>query len=107
MDLLERYLQAVGQYLPQHFLIGPGLFPLYWFTLLKSFPLLLLAYAVAQAANFIFGGGTSVGAAIGHFPYVAFIFWAVMTSGFAVFEYAQGKCFAEVKWSKEWNPRDL
>src|SRR5271170_8444736 len=99
MDLLERYLQAVGQYLPargktdtlaelranllaemegreeelgrplnesevaaviekhgsppivasrylpQRSLIGPALFPLYWFTLLKSFPLLLLVYA--------------------------------------------------------------
>jgi hypothetical protein len=161
MDLLERYLQAVGQYLPakgkedtlaelrsnllaemenreeelgrslneadvaavlehhgrpvmvavrylpQHFLIGPGLFPLYWFTLLKSLPLLLLAYAVAQAANFIFGGGTSVGAAIGHLPYVAFIFWSVMTLFFSVIEYAQGKYFSEVKWSQKWNPRDL
>lgn len=161
MDLLERYLQAVGQYLPgrgkndtlaelranllaeieghekelgrplneaetatvlehhgrpvivasqylsQHYLIGPGLFPLYWFTLLKSFPLVVLAYAVAQAASFIFGGGVSVGAAIGHFPYVALTFWAVVTLGFAVFEYGQGKYFAEVKWAKDWNPRDL
>jgi len=102
-----RPVMVAARYLPQHFLIGPGLFPLYWFTLLKSFPLLLLAYAVAQAANFIFGVGTSVGAAIGHLPYVAFIFWAVMTLGFAIFEYAQGKYFAELKWSKEWNPRDL
>jgi len=102
-----RPAMVAARYLPQHFLIGPGLFPLYWFTLLKSFPMLLLAYAVAQAANFIFGGGTSVGAAIGHLPYVAFIFWSVMTLGFAVFEYAQGKYFAEVKCSKEWNPCDL
>jgi hypothetical protein len=102
-----RPVMVAARYLPQHFLIGPGLFPLYWFTLLKSFPLVVLAYAVAQAANFIFGGGTSVGAVIGHFPYVAFIFWAVMTLGFAVFEYAQGKYFAGLKWSREWNPRDL
>jgi hypothetical protein len=102
-----RPVMVAARYLPQHFLIGPGLFPLYWFTLLKSFPLLLLAYAVAQAVNFLFGVGTSVGAAIGHLPYVAFIFWAVMTLGFAVFEYAQGKYFGEVKWSKEWDPRDL
>jgi hypothetical protein len=161
MDLLERYLQAVGQYLPakgkddtlaelranllaemdgrveelgrplneaevaavleqhgrpvivaarylpQHSLIGPGLFPLYWFTLLKSFPLVVLAYAAAQAANFIFGGRTSIGTAIGHFPYVAFTFWGVVTLGFAVFEFAQGRYFAQVKFAKEWNPREL
>jgi hypothetical protein len=102
-----RPVVVASRYLPQHFLIGPGLFPLYWFTLLKSFPLVVLAYAVAQAANFVFGRGVSVGAVIGHFPYVAFTFWAVVTLGFAAFEYGQGKYFAEVKWAKEWNPRDL
>ena len=161
MDLLERYLQAVGQYLPakgkddtlaelranllaemdgrveelgrplnetevaavleqhgrpvivaarympQHSLIGPGLFPLYWFTLVKSFPLVALAYAAVQAANLIFGGGTNIGAAIGHFPYVAFTFWGVVTLGFAAFEFAQGRYFAQVKFAKQWNPSEL
>jgi hypothetical protein len=161
MDLLERYLQAVGQYLPakgkddtlaelranllaemdgrveelgrplnetevaavleqhgrpvivaarylpQHSLIGPGLFPLYWFTLVKSFPLVALAYAAVQGVNFIFGGGTNIGAAIGHFPYVAFTFWGVVTLGFAAFEFAQGRYFAQVKFAKEWNPSEL
>lgn len=103
-----RPVVVAARYLPQHFLIGPGLFPLYWFTLLKSFPLVLLAYAVVQAANFIFGEKTaSVGSAIGHLPGVLFTFWAVVTLGFAVFEFAQGRYFAQVKWSKEWNPRDL
>src|SRR5665213_3159971 len=103
MDLLERYLQAVGQhlpakskndtlaelrenllaqieareeelgrplteaevatileehgrpmlvamrYLPQQSLIGPELFPIYWITMKKSLPLLVLAYAAVQA----------------------------------------------------------
>jgi hypothetical protein len=108
--VLEQHGQPVivaARYLPHHSLIGPGLFPLYWFTLLKSFPLVALAYVVTRAANFIFGGGTNLGAAIGHFPYVLFTFWAVVTLGFAIFEYAQGKYFAEVRWAKEWNPRDL
>jgi hypothetical protein len=102
-----RPVLVAARYLPQRFLIGPGLFPLYWFTLLKSVPFVILAYAAAQVANFLFGGGITIGAAIGHFPYVAFTFWAVMTLGFAVFEFAQGRYFAEVKWSKDWNPRDL
>ncbi len=109
-SVLEQHGRPVvvaSRYLPQHYLIGPGLFPLYWFTLLKCFPLVLLAYAVAQAANFIFGGRPDVAAAIGHFPYVALTFWAVVTLGFAVFEYGQGRYFTELKWTKDWNPRDL
>jgi hypothetical protein len=109
--VLEQHGRPVivaARYLPQHFLIGPGLFPLYWLTLLKSFPLVLLAYAAAQVASFIFGAnGVSVGSAIGHFPYVAFTFWAVVTAGFAVFEFAQGRYFEQVKLAKDWNARDL
>jgi hypothetical protein len=140
MDLLERYLQAVGQYLPtkgkddtlaelranllaemdgrmeelgrplnedevgavlekhgsppvvaarylpQQSLIGPALFPLYRFTSLKSFPLVLLAYAAVQATKYIFGGeGWSFGSAIGHLPFVAFTFWAWDDSGIRYF----------------------
>ncbi len=162
MDLLERYLQAVGQYLPtkgkgdtlaelranllaemdgrveelgrplnedevaavlekhgspavvatrylpQQSLIGPALFPLYRFTLLKSFPLVLLVYAAVQAAKYIFDGeGWSFGSAVGHLPFVAFMFWAWMTLGFAVFEFAQGRYFARVKWPETWNVREL
>src|SRR5277367_3330872 len=53
-SVLEQHGRPVvvaSRYLPQHFLIGPGLFPLYWFTLLKSLPLVALAYAVAQSVN--------------------------------------------------------
>ncbi len=161
MDLLERYLQAVGQYLlgsktdtlaelranlvaeiegreeelgrpltedeiaavierhgppaivaarylPQQSLIGPALFPLYWFTLIKSFPLVLLAYAVVQVCNYIFGGGDwSFGSAIGHLPFVILTFWSWMTLGFAAFEFAQGRFIARVKWPQTWNPRSL
>jgi hypothetical protein len=99
---------VASRYLPQQALIGPGLFPLYWFTLIKSFPLVILAYTVAQVANFIFGGGgVAIGAAIGHFPSVAFTFWGVVTLGFAVFEFAQGRFFAPIKWAEAWDPREL
>jgi hypothetical protein len=162
MDLLERYLQAVGQYLPakgkkdtlaelranllaemdgraeelgrplnesevaavlekhgspaavaarylpRQFLIGPSVFPLYWFTLRKSFPLVLVVYATVQATKYLFGGGNwSLGSAIGHLPFVVFTFWAWMTLGFSVFEFAQGKFFASVKCQETWSVRDL
>ena len=101
-----RPVVVASRYLPQHFLIGPGLFPMYWFTLLKSFPLVLLAYAAAQGANFVFGGG-SFGAAIGHLPNVLFTFWAAVTLGFAIFEFAQGRYFERVRFCGAWNPLEL
>lgn len=100
---------VASRYLPQQSLIGPGLFPLYWFTLMRSFPLVVLAYTVAQAANFIFGRGGAAGiaAAILHFPYVALTFWGIVTLGFAIFEYAQGRYFERIKFSEAWDPREL
>jgi hypothetical protein len=103
-----RPMVVASRYLPQHSLIGPGLFPMYWYTLVKSFPLVLLAYAAAQGANFVFGGGSvSFGAALGHLPSVLFTFWSVVTLGFAVFEFAQGRFFDRVRFSQSWNPLDL
>jgi hypothetical protein len=163
MDLLERYLQAVGQhlpakskndtlaelranllaqieareeelgrplietelaaileehgrpmlvamrYLPQQSLIGPELFPIYWITMKKSLPLLLLAYAAVQVVALVFQGGSGFnpGAAIGHLPFVLLTFWAWITLAFAVFEFAHGRYFAEIKVSKRWNPFDM
>ncbi|MDW5265685.1 MULTISPECIES: hypothetical protein [Acidobacteriaceae] len=162
MDLLERYLQAVGQHLPartrldtlaelrenllaqieareeelgrpltqaevasvleahgrpvlvaaqyqsQQYLIGPGLFPIYSLTMKKSLPLVLLAYATAQAVGLIFQKGSfDVWAAIGHLPFALLTFWGCVTLAFALFEFAQGRYFAEIKVSNRWNPNDL
>ena len=110
--VLERHGRPVvvaSRYLPQHYLIGPGLFPIYWYTLLKSFPLVVLAYVVAQGSFFLFGGGGAAefGTAIAKFPYVVFTFWAWMTLGFAAFEFAQGRYIGQIKWDKGWDPRTL
>ena len=166
MELLKRYLQAVGEHLPargredtlaelranieaemeareeeldralteaevaavleahgmpvlvasrygsQHFLIGPTLFPMYWYTLKRSFPLLVLAYAVVQLVSIILGSGSGadmgqrIGAAVGHFPAVALTFWSIVTLGFAIFEYGQGRFFPKLTLPK-WSVRDL
>lgn len=166
MDLLERYLQAVGEHLPvkgradtlaelranleaeiegseeelnrpltetemaqvleahgmpvlvaarygpQHFLIGPQLFPFYWYTLKRSFPLVLAVYACIQlvAAMTQSGSGLDlgqrIGSAVAHFPGVALTFWGVMTLGFAAFEYAQGRFIPKMTLPK-WSVRDL
>jgi hypothetical protein len=111
-DVLEKHGRPVlvaARYLPQQHLIGPAWFPIYWFTLKRSFPFVVLAYVVTQVAAWLFQGGKGldVGAAIGHFPSVALTFWAVVTLGFACFESAQGRYFHQVNLSKGWNPNDL
>jgi len=111
-EVLEKHGRPVlvaARYLPQQHLIGPAWFPIYWFTLKKSFPLVVLAYAVTQVAAWLFQSGShvDVGAVLGHFPAVALIFWAVFTLGFACFEYAEGRYFHRVNFSRAWNPNDL
>jgi hypothetical protein len=111
-DVLEKHGRPVlvaARYLPQQHLIGPAWFPIYWFTLKRSFPFVVLAYVLTQAAAWLFQGGKGVdmGAAIGHFPSVALTFWAVVTLGFTCFEYAQGRYFHQLNLSKGWNPNDL
>jgi hypothetical protein len=166
MELLERYLKAVGEHLPargredtlrelranleaeiegreeelrrslnsaeiagvleahgvpvlvaarygqQQFLIGPGLFPFYWYTLKKSFPLVVTAYAVVQGITVILTTGSAdqlgprIGSAAAHFPAVALTFWAVMTLGFAVFEYVQGRYIPRLTLP-HWSVSDL
>src|ERR1700722_4540002 len=87
-SVLEKHgrpMLVAARYLPQQSLIGPGLFPIYWFTLKKSFPFVVLAYGVTQIVPLVFVGSGSfnLGSAIGHFPGVALTFWAVVTLGFA------------------------
>jgi hypothetical protein len=166
MELLDRYLQAVGEHLPakgradtlaelranleaeiegredaagrplteaevaqvleahgmpvmvaarygqQHFVVGPQLFPFYWYTLKRSFPLVVAAYAAVQLITAIMqaGSGQDLGRRIGdaaaHFPSVALTFWAIMTLGFAIFEYAQGRHIPQMTLPK-WSVRDL
>jgi hypothetical protein len=111
-DVLEKHGRPVlvaARYLPQHHLIGPAWFPIYWFTLKRSFPFVVLVYVVTNVVAWLFQGGrgVDVGAAVGHFPSVALTFWAVVTLGFASFEYAQGRYFHQVDLSKGWNPNDL
>ncbi len=111
-DVLEKHgrpMLVAARYLPQQYLIGPAWFAIYWFALKKSFPFLVAVYAVTQVVAALAQGGKgfNIGAAIGHFPSVALTFWAWITLGFAFFEFAQGRYFQKVDFSKGWNPNDL
>jgi hypothetical protein len=104
-----RPVLVAARYLPQQYLIGPSLFPIYWITLKRSFPVMVLVYVATQCALLIFEGPGAfrLGAAIGHLPSVILIFWAVLTAGFAMFELMQGRYFATVKMPSGWNVKDL
>jgi hypothetical protein len=68
----------------------------------------VLAYGVTQIVAWVFvGGHFDPGVAIAHFPSVALTFWAVITLGFACFEFAQGRYFHVANLSQAWNPNDL
>ncbi len=103
---------VAARYGPQHFLIGPALFPFYWYTLKRIFPLVALVYAVVQMAAILLGSdsgadlGGRIGTAVAHFPGVALTFWGVVTLGFAVFEHAQGQYFPKLTLPR-WSVRDL
>jgi hypothetical protein len=96
------------RYRPQQSLIGPTLFPIYWYTLKRSLPLVLLGFTVVTALRLMADGFTtaSLQSAVWNLPGVLLTFWAVVTLGFAAFEYAQGRYIAKIEAPK-WTVRDL
>lgn len=103
-----RPMLVAAQYLPHQYLIGPGIFPIYWMTMKKSLPWMVLAYAFAQTLSLVFQGGSfNAWAAIGHLPFALLTFWGCVTLAFAAFEFAQGRYFDEIKISNRWNPNEL
>jgi hypothetical protein len=44
-------MMVAARYLPQRSLIGPAMFPFYWYTLKASLPWVVLAYVAAQGVR--------------------------------------------------------
>ena len=74
--LIKHYghpMVVAARYMPQKHLVGPGLFPYYWFTLTRALGLAAVVYVIVNACMFAFGHGT-IGDAfrqIAQFPNVA------------------------------------
>jgi len=100
-------LCVAARYQPQRTLIGPEMFPVYWYTLKRSFPFVVLAYAVVLIARFAIGGEalSRLPAAVWGFSGIALTFWAIMTLGFAVFDYVQQNYGS--KGQPRWSVREL
>jgi hypothetical protein len=95
------------RYLPPRYLIGPALFPMYWFVLRLGWlciygPWLIIVIGLKIFASF--GAAHAGAAATGMFePFFRslFIQFAVITGVFVVIE----RTHAKAPWLQNWNPR--
>lgn len=106
-------LQVAGRYQRQQYLIGPAVFPVYWFVLRLSLTWCAAIYMIAKAVE-IAANGASAGAIIGaiaYLPWVLLINAAVVTLVFAGIEAAgtryPGKCVPMAPMAPAWSPADL
>jgi hypothetical protein len=104
-----RPILVAAQYLPQRYLIGPTMFPIYLLTLQKTAPIVALLYFLVSASVRILSGGTLAaaigGSLLGLVP-VLLLFWGLMTMTFAILDFAQVECGEGSGW-QNWDPGKL
>jgi hypothetical protein len=113
VELLRRCgdpMQVAQRYLPQRYLIGPALFPLYWFVLRGALYIWAIPWLLVWFGYLIFSPAyraANPGLAQVHNLaelWISLVYWAFMvTIGFAVLERRGG--FARLGW--RWDPRRL
>jgi hypothetical protein len=107
-------MQVAARYKPQQYLIGPGMFPTYWFVLRLAMGWALLIYVIVSTV-LIFAGenpsGTAVAEAMFRIPSILMTVAAWVTLAFAGIEFAITRCPA--KWqapgipAADWSPASL
>jgi hypothetical protein len=115
-DVLRRHghpLLVAARYQPQRSLIGPEIFPFYWFTVQRVLPLVVGVYLLAMAANIIFGSQDTpiaqhfdVGRLITGLFGAIFQFLAWVTICFAAVEFFKGDLRDKI-YHPSWDPRKL
>ena len=106
-----RPMLVAARYMPQHYLIGPEVFPFYLLTLRKAAPLVVLLYFVAHVAGFIFAPNpgafaASMARSFVQLVPVLLIFWGSVTLTFAILEYVHRQHGQGAGWN-EWDPAKL
>jgi hypothetical protein len=99
---------VAARYLPQHALIGPALFPFYIYVLQRTFPFVALAYGAVIGVQHLLAGVpfSALPDELVHFWSVALTFWAIVTLGFAAFEYIQNTTNMRMP-VPHWSVKDL
>jgi hypothetical protein len=102
-------LVVAMRYLPQRHLIGPTIFPFYWFVLEKALMIGLLVYTISNAITLALQApllSKFIGVVLG-FPWVAFMIVAWVTLVFAGIEFALTKYQKQCEGFLKWSPRKL
>jgi len=97
------------RYLPQRQLIGPTIFPFYWYVLEKALMIGLLVYTISNAITLALQApvvSRFIAVVLG-FPWVAFMIAAWVTVVFAGMEFAFARYHKQCQWFTDWSPRKL
>ena len=102
-----RPMLVAMRYRPQRYLIGPGLFPMYWFVLRVALLCYLVPWAIAGFVLLVFGTSRPVGEVLGSFwgsLWTALgMQFSIITIVFAAIEHFH----ASSNVLDNWNPRTL
>jgi hypothetical protein len=90
------------RYLPQRYLIGPALFPMYWFVLRLGWLFFFGPWLILGIGANLFAGGHFQGL-LEPFSRAVLINFAAITGVFALIE----RSHAKTRWVTEWSPRKL
>jgi hypothetical protein len=116
VDVVRRHghpILVAARYQPQRWLIGPEVFPFYWFTIRRVLPWVVGIWLLVTAATIIFGAQSTpiahridAGQIITGLFGAIFQFVAWITVGFALLEYFKGHLSKEFT-HPHWDPRKL
>lgn len=106
-------MQVAARYQPQQYLIGPGLFPTYWYVLRMAFGWAMIIYLIASGVE-LMGEAPSVSdavVAVIRVPGVLMTVAAWVTLVFAAFEFAVARGMVKIAPGActpvDWNPSAL
>jgi hypothetical protein len=115
-EVLRRHghpILVAARYQPHRSLIGPELFPFYWFTIKRVLPWVVGIWLLVTATTILFGStgepisqGVDVGHIITGVLGTVFQFLAWITAGFALLEFFKGHLRNELA-HPSWDPRKL
>lgn len=106
-------MAMAGRYQPQQYLIGPTIFPMYWWVMRLALLWCLVIYSVIKAVEIVanFPTGSAVLRAVLGAPWVLLITAAWITAVFAAIEFATthslAKFPADIVGHVDWSPGSL
>jgi len=111
-QILKRHghpMAVAGRYAPPRYLIGPTLFPVYWFVIVRAIPIATLVYGIVSAVLLATGphSGQEIRAALLRYPGVLFNVAGWVTLVFAVFDLGMRGHHWSLKEIQNWDPRKL